>query len=1315
MATWMPAGQNLGMADDSWTPDFEAVVEELREIRERGLVSLRRVQPRALTAIAAHAGLLTDDDAVPAAIEDLLRQAAEIFEDGAERDVAEFTFGLVEGWRMRTASARRQRAAEAYGISADSFRKEPERAVVEQMAEGVMAVARAASQQAGHPKPLADDKKAHTDTGPALAKLKSLSVQLAADLDLITVGSSGGSRTIRLSDGLYVEREQQGKVLGGLRDERHPRHFLVFGDAGHGKSSLLWSLYASLRRDAGWTPLLLSAAWLLDEPGVPVLMTVEEILSGVAANMATGARPVVLLDTADLLLHHEAQRFKVLDLHHGLQELAAPLVLTVRPREADLLASTDLVRVELPPYSDAEADLAVEALTKTYSPDTPTSEAVEMVRSAVARGLPIREVVRNPLTLRMWFENASPLLPSMEADVTSIYSSYWRTRVADDRRQFGQATAAADYSDVAGALGIAMLGLGSPELTMDVAARYVAGAGLMGDAVHAINALVRRGVLVRQRGRIRFFHQTLFEFAAAEGLLGRDPVETITVLSGRLTTQPDDLFVAAVVEQYLILVAHDPAAAPAVTACLGALLTSDHPALQDLTLVVWAHHPELDLPPGLLAGVPASALRRFTLVAPTVADLDIDLLVDRLTVIWEQSDRSTRRDVLNLLARLAPRDPVAVARAMRQLNCVEYFLAEYGTGAATVNGIPAILEQIAPAAPDSVRQDVLAIMTAAIASTKSRDMTIALLRVLARTWSLLGSPGYLDEITALVVAGQENGDRDSREVREALGELMAAAWSTGHAPRDEQWVQLVEAVAQDVEADDESPRAGGAVFALIRLIAAMPSGDGRIEQALDRLWALKPPKAPWQPTRGAFAELLATGSPAADELADRIVVALGGLPASANDPESGDALRAALARQTLDNPRIPHALVAELLARREISSEMWLDNQGLLVLSAAAAVGGLDDAREAIRHPLRPHAQWPEREARILYGRLQPLVPHYPDFFTALLALAQRLDETAALRTYATQGQCLDQLAAHRDSLDAFALRLLGGKPLQQRHGANLVLDLERAGVQLWDADELRARYASVTDAWARATMLDLRGERALSDITTIPQVIAACRALIRVQAEPPTLLSAGQRPIPVVLMEGARTVWLRILAANVHDPADAPVATALALAPRVNREPTAKPGSAGPEIIDTSLIGLLAEVAVRFADRGATGVATQMVVDTEKAANSAGPSHTNQSRRAANRMRGAFRAIIRRGNIEDIDALIHLAYGTQPAWGKLIVTTMATENLARFRDRLLALLRDPHLPASVASQIHTELKSRARVAGAGQFTQILEAQTRTA
>lgn len=145
MATWLQPGQNLDMADESWAPDFDTVVQELRTIRERGLANLRHIRPKALTAVAQQAGLITSDDTAPAAIEDVLRQAADIFGGGSDQDVAEFTFGLASGWRMRPASARRDQAAKTYGISPDSFRKEPERLVIEQMAEGVLAVAREAA------------------------------------------------------------------------------------------------------------------------------------------------------------------------------------------------------------------------------------------------------------------------------------------------------------------------------------------------------------------------------------------------------------------------------------------------------------------------------------------------------------------------------------------------------------------------------------------------------------------------------------------------------------------------------------------------------------------------------------------------------------------------------------------------------------------------------------------------------------------------------------------------------------------------------------------------------------------------------------------------------------------------------------------------------------------------------------------------------------------------------------------------------------------------------------------------------------------
>lgn len=133
------------MVGESWVPDFETVVGELRQLRDVGLTGLRRLRPRALGEVARRADLITADDAQPAAIEELLRRAADRLGGGLDQEIAEYTFGLAAGYRMRSATERRHRAAQLYGVKADSFRKEPERLVIEQMAEGVLAVAREAA------------------------------------------------------------------------------------------------------------------------------------------------------------------------------------------------------------------------------------------------------------------------------------------------------------------------------------------------------------------------------------------------------------------------------------------------------------------------------------------------------------------------------------------------------------------------------------------------------------------------------------------------------------------------------------------------------------------------------------------------------------------------------------------------------------------------------------------------------------------------------------------------------------------------------------------------------------------------------------------------------------------------------------------------------------------------------------------------------------------------------------------------------------------------------------------------------------------
>jgi hypothetical protein len=127
-------------------PQHGAVVKELQVVREKSLAALRRLRLPALHLAAAAAGLTTSDvQPEPAAIEDLIRRAVDRFDGGAYQEAAQYTFGLIGGTKFELAAERRRQAAKAYHISSETFRKSHEKVIIEQTAEGVLALARDAA------------------------------------------------------------------------------------------------------------------------------------------------------------------------------------------------------------------------------------------------------------------------------------------------------------------------------------------------------------------------------------------------------------------------------------------------------------------------------------------------------------------------------------------------------------------------------------------------------------------------------------------------------------------------------------------------------------------------------------------------------------------------------------------------------------------------------------------------------------------------------------------------------------------------------------------------------------------------------------------------------------------------------------------------------------------------------------------------------------------------------------------------------------------------------------------------------------------
>jgi hypothetical protein len=128
------------VADPSSLPTHATLVAELRTVRERGLLHLRGVPLDGLRRCAARCGL-GEDAAAVGPVENLVRAAVDRLGGGRLGEAAEYTFGLAPGTRDWPGQDRRRRAAQAYAVSVERFRKHQERVILEQVAEQVSTLA----------------------------------------------------------------------------------------------------------------------------------------------------------------------------------------------------------------------------------------------------------------------------------------------------------------------------------------------------------------------------------------------------------------------------------------------------------------------------------------------------------------------------------------------------------------------------------------------------------------------------------------------------------------------------------------------------------------------------------------------------------------------------------------------------------------------------------------------------------------------------------------------------------------------------------------------------------------------------------------------------------------------------------------------------------------------------------------------------------------------------------------------------------------------------------------------------------------------
>lgn len=168
----------------------EDIAADLRLLRERGLVRIRHTELSALRLAASRALIVPPGETGPRAIEALLRAAVANLGDGPLAAAAMHTFGLNRGTRDSPAQDRRRRAAQAYRISVERFRKHHERVVIEQVAEEIAELCLAAAAAPGAMPGTAElgseiqlDCRSGDNSFPVIVHVEP--VELVRDIDVI--------------------------------------------------------------------------------------------------------------------------------------------------------------------------------------------------------------------------------------------------------------------------------------------------------------------------------------------------------------------------------------------------------------------------------------------------------------------------------------------------------------------------------------------------------------------------------------------------------------------------------------------------------------------------------------------------------------------------------------------------------------------------------------------------------------------------------------------------------------------------------------------------------------------------------------------------------------------------------------------------------------------------------------------------------------------------------------------------------------------------------------------------------------------------
>ena len=222
----------------------------------------------------------------------------------------------------------------------------------------------------------------------------------------------------------YEERDVDEEVKNWI--ERSEGEFaVVVGEAGFGKTSLLCNLANELLKEEHYTIFFVKSENLrgkdFDKKILDDLEITETGLNALLRKLIDKNRKVIfLLDTLDVLATDDGIA-RLDDFLIKVKGEKRVVIGASRPLEFKKIEDLTTKTFKLKPFSDSEIRRLFEKYQAFYN-----MEGVEL-------RLPVLEVCRNPLHMRMLFEVYQPNEIPEDINIQKLYDRYWAKKVAEIR------------------------------------------------------------------------------------------------------------------------------------------------------------------------------------------------------------------------------------------------------------------------------------------------------------------------------------------------------------------------------------------------------------------------------------------------------------------------------------------------------------------------------------------------------------------------------------------------------------------------------------------------------------------------------------------------------------------------------------------------------------------------------------------------------------------------------------------------------------------------------------------------------------------